>query len=59
MNTLILDRLAIVLYNISAAIPPGPVFGQGYLRTLRPIIREAYYKTPAWLLKIIKPIFGI
>ena len=37
----------------------GHVFGQGYLRTLRPIIREVYYKTPAWLLKIIKPIFGI
>jgi CelD/BcsL family acetyltransferase involved in cellulose biosynthesis len=37
----------------------GRVYGQAYLRTLRPIIRRLYYRTPTWVLKIVKPVFGI
>ena len=37
----------------------GRVYGQAYLRTLRPIVRRLYYRTPTWVLKIVKPVFGI
>jgi CelD/BcsL family acetyltransferase involved in cellulose biosynthesis len=37
----------------------GQIFGRVYLRTLRPLIRRVYYKTPPWVLKIVKPLFGI
>ena len=37
----------------------GQIYGQVYLLTIRPIVRRVYYKTPAWLLKIIEPLFGI
>lgn len=37
----------------------GSVYGQVYLRTLRPVIRRMYYNSPKWLLKLAKPIFGV
>ena len=37
----------------------GRIYGQIYLRTLRPIIRRMYYNSPKWLLKLVKPIFGV
>ena len=37
----------------------GSIYGQIYLRTLRPVIRRMYYNSPKWLLKLAKPIFGI
>jgi CelD/BcsL family acetyltransferase involved in cellulose biosynthesis len=37
----------------------GRLFGQFYLRMLRPVIRQAYYKMPPRALKIIKTLFGI
>ena len=37
----------------------GQIYGKIYLLTLRPIVRRMYYKTPIWILKIVKPFFGI
>ncbi len=37
----------------------GRIYGKLYLRTLRPIVRSVYYRTPTWVLKIVKPLFGI
>jgi CelD/BcsL family acetyltransferase involved in cellulose biosynthesis len=37
----------------------GRIFGQAYLRMLRPVIRKVYYKTPPAVLKIVKPLLGI
>ncbi len=37
----------------------GRVFGNLYLRILRPIVREFYYKTPRWVLRIVKPLLGV
>ena len=37
----------------------GRIYGQVYLRILRPVIRRMYYNSPKWLLKLVKPIFGI
>ncbi len=37
----------------------GKIFGQVYLRMVRPLVRSVYYKTPPWVLKIVKPIFGV
>ena len=37
----------------------GQIYGQVYLRTLRPIIRHMYYNSPKWLLRLVKPIFGM
>ena len=37
----------------------GQIYGQVYLRTLRPIIRRMYYNSPKWLLRLVKPIFGM
>ena len=36
----------------------GRVFGQLYLRMLRPVLRRVYYRTPPWVLKTLKPMFG-
>jgi CelD/BcsL family acetyltransferase involved in cellulose biosynthesis len=39
--------------------PVGQIYGSLYLRTLRPLVRSLYYRTPCWFLKIVKPMFGI
>jgi CelD/BcsL family acetyltransferase involved in cellulose biosynthesis len=39
--------------------PAGRIYGSLYLRTLRPLVRSLYYRTPCWVLKIVKPMFGI
>jgi CelD/BcsL family acetyltransferase involved in cellulose biosynthesis len=36
----------------------GRVFGQVYLRMLRPALRRIYYRTPPWVLKTLKPMLG-
>jgi CelD/BcsL family acetyltransferase involved in cellulose biosynthesis len=35
-----------------AMSPVGWVFGLAYLRTVRPLVRKAYYASPAWLLRL-------
>jgi CelD/BcsL family acetyltransferase involved in cellulose biosynthesis len=35
-----------------AMSPVGWLFGLAYLRTLRPLVRKAYYASPAWLLRL-------
>jgi CelD/BcsL family acetyltransferase involved in cellulose biosynthesis len=35
----------------------GGLYGNIYLRQLRPIIRKAYYKTPAWALRFFQTCF--
>jgi CelD/BcsL family acetyltransferase involved in cellulose biosynthesis len=35
----------------------GKVYGNIYLRTLRPLIRGIYYKTPAWALRLLQICF--
>ncbi len=37
----------------------GRLYGKLYLRTLRPVLRHIYYKSPPWLLKLAKPVLGI
>ena len=37
----------------------GHIYGQIFLRTLRPVIRRMYYKSPQWFLRLVKPIFGM
>jgi CelD/BcsL family acetyltransferase involved in cellulose biosynthesis len=37
----------------------GHIYGTLYLRILRPLVRSLYYRTPCWVLKIAKPMFGI
>jgi CelD/BcsL family acetyltransferase involved in cellulose biosynthesis len=34
--------------------PKGRVYGAGYLRVLRPIVRNIYYKMPPWSLRLLQ-----
>lgn len=36
----------------------GRLYGLGYLETARPLLRKAYYRMPAQMLKLLKPVTG-
>ena len=50
-------RMATQDYHLPLS-PAGRAYGSIYLETLRPHMREAYYRMPPNLLRLLKPILG-